>query len=1245
MPIHLRPLLVAHLCLAAFTSLLSAEIVINEIHYHPVEEPAFRSNGTPTLLLWDDVHEFLEIRNTADSPADLSGWKLTRGVKFTFPQDAIIPPLGYAVIAKNPGSLRSITQYALGAGTIFGPWSGKLSNSGETIEIQDADGNVIDAVSYSDSAPWPTAADALGADQKWSEENPLSYQYRGRSLQRVSANYPSDLPENWIATGTRTNPTPGSANPTDLEIPDPVVVYLQHAQQKDGAAVIRPSEPAVITCAVSDPDRVGTLTVEYLVDLVDRLRDPIFTVAMVRKDEGDRTTFSAVIPSLAAHSIVRYRISSTVNGLKTTLSPRDGEPFTAHGYFVDPTTSGVGNQFYLYASLANKTALDDNFKYNPLVSRNSPRFDYGSNRSSGWNGTVSGYFAHDGKWWDVQFRYQGSPYFRGEENPFSGGSAFTRFKIKFPSYDRFRGQSSVLVMAKGSETAVGHDIVRHAGLPIAETESIRVSVNKTSSITRLLVSEMNEGMLERYHAKQARLNPDNEEEDTGHLIKASGLFQDAGPWGNGDGLPLQANSRWSATERYPWTYPSKNKDWLGYSAFISMLEGHVTAGGPIRGFSITSRQRTAIRNYASDFWDIPKVLDYYVLTNWMNFWDDNAHNYFYWQQRNGKWAMLPWDFDETQDTTNYNEIIGNQFERSFLLAFADEYEDRLATHVNSTLHPDELEANGFPRATVTLARGLQSSVNRILSVGTFPQPNRPTNQSPRSNGSFVPRITLTASSYRYSRTPTRPHAATLWEVRNDEGTYDSPVFRVQSESSLTSIAIPEGTLATGQNYFWRCTYFDTSGNRSVVSSETSFSLRYAQSADGIHPTISEIMADNEAAVEHDGIFPDWIEISNPSPDTLDLSGMGVSDSLFQPDRFVIPEGTVLASGESLVLWCTTAPPNPTGIYTGFGLNRRGDSVYLFAASRADGLRTLSDYVAFGHQPADLSIGIRKGTTLWSLLAAPTPGTDNTGDPASLGDPTSLRINEWMARPDRGDDWFELYNPTANPISLAGLRLSDQSGTVTTIAPRSYIAAGGYAVFIADGDLAAGTDHVAFSLDGDSDSIQIGTAAIPSIDSINLWNSRRGIAEGRFPEGTASYIAIPGGSKGSANPDPSNPDSDGDGMPDTWEIANGFDPNSASDALEDFDRDGWSNADEFASGTDPTDANSLLQLDVASDGADIIFNFEGVTGKNYRLQAIPKLGEGAWTTIREFGTTAENGTITHRVPNPAAPEAYFRLVIP
>ena len=47
------------------------------------------------------------------------------------------------------------------------------------------------------------------------------------------------------------------------------------------------------------------------------------------------------------------------------------------------------------------------------------------------------------------------------------------------------------------------------------------------------------------------------------------------------------------------------------------------------------------------------------------------------------------------------------------------------------------------------------------------------------------------------------------------------------------------------------------------------------------------------------------------------------------------------------------------------------------------------------------------------------------------------------------------------------------------------------------------------------------------------------------------------------------DSDGDGMPDTWEKANGLNPNDASDANKDINGDGYTNIEKYINGIDTT----------------------------------------------------------------------------
>src|SRR5262249_56947385 len=88
--------------------------------------------------------------------------------------------------------------------------------------------------------------------------------------------------------------------------------------------------------------------------------------------------------------------------------------------------------------------------------------------------------------------------------------------------------------------------------------------------------------------------------------------------------------------------------------------------------------------------------------------------------------------------------------------------------------------------------------------------------------------------------------------------------------------------------------------------------------------------------------------------------------------------------------------------------------------------------------------------------------------ATLGSPLNLKINEWMADPDGGNDWFELFNADTSPVDLAGLYLTDAPSiaglTKFQVAPLSFIGPLGFVKWVADDDPGQGRNHVSFNLD-------------------------------------------------------------------------------------------------------------------------------------------------------------------------------------
>ena len=121
------------------------------------------------------------------------------------------------------------------------------------------------------------------------------------------------------------------------------------------------------------------------------------------------------------------------------------------------------------------------------------------------------------------------------------------------------------------------------------------------------------------------------------------------------------------------------------------------------------------------------------------------------------------------------------------------------------------------------------------------------------------------------------------------------------------------------------------------------------------------------------------------------------------------------------------------------------------------------------------------------------------------------------------------------------------------------------------------------------------------------------------------------------------DTDGDGMPDVWEIANGTNP-LVNDANVDADGDGLSNIQEYWAGTSPTDAASVLRLSaITSPDGNLVLSFDAVSNRTYSVENRLSLETGAWTNIANISSAPSNRTIN--ITNALPPEDYrfYRLI--
>src|SRR6185436_6540389 len=242
--------------------------------------------------------------------------------------------------------------------------------------------------------------------------------------------------------------------------------------------------------------------------------------------------------------------------------------------------------------------------------------------------------------------------------------------------------------------------------------------------------------------------------------------------------------------------------------------------------------------------------------------------------------------------------------------------------------------------------------------------------------------------------------------------------------------------------------------------------------------------------------------------TVDMADMSLTDAVATPRRWAFPVGSIApAQGFLKVRMNGDAPASSTN--TGFGLKANGGSLFLFNRP-ADG-GALASAVNYGLQAPNWSIGrVPNGGSNW-VLTLPTLGLANIA--ANLGDQQALKINEWMAAPASGEDWFEIYNPNPQPVDLSFLWLSDELAVRQKyqIPALSFMAAGpyGYQRFEADNPSTyQGADHANFKLAAGGEALAISTSAGALIDGISFSNQITGVSEGRLPDGTANIVAFP-----------------------------------------------------------------------------------------------------------------------------------------
>ncbi len=269
--------------------------------------------------------------------------------------------------------------------------------------------------------------------------------------------------------------------------------------------------------------------------------------------------------------------------------------------------------------------------------------------------------------------------------------------------------------------------------------------------------------------------------------------------------------------------------------------------------------------------------------------------------------------------------------------------------------------------------------------------------------------------------------------------------------------------------------------------------------------IDEVFAGNQGRVLRGGHAPDFAELRNLSPASIDLSGWTLRRA-DRTNRLSLPPGTVLMPGQRFVAWFGEAAPGD--VSAAFRLDASGGILVLANASGT----TVSTF-AHGPQAAEWSCGIVPGIAV-PVPMEPSPGADNV--PAATASPVRVGLNEWLPNPAPGDDDFvELFNSDpALPVSLHGfgIALSNEVHVVrfpTVIPPR------GFAVFRANGGSEPG--ELPFKLPASSMMLRLHAPDGRVVSEARSSNASENVAYGRLPDGATNAVALPaGGTPGAPN---------------------------------------------------------------------------------------------------------------------------------
>jgi len=420
---------------------------------------------------------------------------------------------------------------------------------------------------------------------------------------------------------------------------------------------------------------------------------------------------------------------------------------------------------------------------------------------------------------------------------------------------------------------------------------------------------------------------------------------------------------------------------------------------------------------------------------------------------------------------------------------------------------------------------------------------------------------------------------------------------------------------------------------------------------------------------------DTIELYNPGATNVDLNGWFLTDDAKIPQKYRLPAGTVIPARGYLTFDERQFNTGTSGNIA-FAFSAAGETAYLFSA-RTNGLFTgYSHGFVFGAMFRGAAFGRYVnsiGDELFPIESTLTFGAVNS--PPRVG---PVVINEINYHPvPGGDEFVELLNVTDAPVplfdpawptntwKLQGLAYTfptnvtlGPSQMLVLVATNPAAFREKYAVPAAvpilgpvPGSLQNSGENLSLQVPDAPDASGVPYVTIESIryDNKAPWPANTDGGGASLQRRSALAFGNDPTNWTAANPTPGRPgdaeDSDGDGLPDWWEIAHGTNW-KVSDGDADPDHDGQGNLQEFLAGTDPQDPASRFTLSATSaGGSGVALQFLAMSNHTYSLLYKNSLQSQRWSKLADVPARDTNWPGSVIDANAGVGPRFYRLATP